>query len=261
MPILPSTPVNRLSQKEFRDLAFEVMQQVFAIHNEFGRFFNERVYKTEFKARMPGVDLEVAVDLAFGSFTKKLFADVLVQAGGLFEFKAAEAIHAKHRAQCIQYLLLLGLAHGKVINVRDNKVQHEFVNCGVRLEDTRNPSIITTDWNATFPGAELFRDTLVSLIRDWGCGLMLELYEEAVMHFFGGESIVNADLPVYGSKGHVANQRMRIVAPNIAFKITSLPKGHSDFIFHSQRLIRHTSLEAILWANITQSALTFTTIQ
>ena len=61
MPILPSIPVNRLSQEEFRDLAFEVMQHVFAIHNEFGRFFNERVYKGEFKARMPEVDLEVAV--------------------------------------------------------------------------------------------------------------------------------------------------------------------------------------------------------
>jgi len=41
MPIALRVPVRRLSQREFGEIAFEVMRHVFAIHNEIGRFFDE----------------------------------------------------------------------------------------------------------------------------------------------------------------------------------------------------------------------------
>ena len=52
-----------------------------------------------------------------------------------FEFKAAEAIHPKHRGQGIHYLFLFDLGHGKIVNVRNEEVEHEFVNCNQRLVD------------------------------------------------------------------------------------------------------------------------------
>src|SRR5438067_8290864 len=78
MPISVRRPVRRVSQKEFGDIAFEVMRHVFAIHNEIGRFFDERIYKQELSKRMPGVRLEEPIDIAFESFCKTLFLDVLV---------------------------------------------------------------------------------------------------------------------------------------------------------------------------------------
>jgi hypothetical protein len=43
MPVLLRQPIRRLSQAEFGELSFEVMHHVFAIHNEVGRFFDERI--------------------------------------------------------------------------------------------------------------------------------------------------------------------------------------------------------------------------
>ena len=126
---------NRITQVEFKRLAHEVMQHVFAIHNEFGRFFDEQIYKKELACRMNGVELELAVTVAYGTFSKTYYVDVLVNSSGLFEFKATDAIHPRHRGQTLNYLLLLDLGHGKVINVRPEVVGHEFVNCPNRLVD------------------------------------------------------------------------------------------------------------------------------
>ncbi len=51
MPIFPSMPVRRLSQEELNAISFNVMEQVFAIHNAFARFFDEQAYKQEIAAR------------------------------------------------------------------------------------------------------------------------------------------------------------------------------------------------------------------
>jgi hypothetical protein len=37
-------PHRRITQDEFKQIAGEVMQHVFTIHNEFGRFFDEQIY-------------------------------------------------------------------------------------------------------------------------------------------------------------------------------------------------------------------------
>ena len=59
MPIIIRTPLRRLSQAEFGDLAYAVMGCVFQIHSEMGRFFDEKIYKRELAHRYPGVQLEV----------------------------------------------------------------------------------------------------------------------------------------------------------------------------------------------------------
>lgn len=261
MPIVPSITTTRLSQADFQPIASEVMRHVFDIHNEFGRFFDEQVYKREFATRMDGVLLETAVDVTHRSFTKRYFADALVHAGSLFEFKAAEAIHPRHTSQTIHYLLLFDLAHGKVINVRPEKVQHEFVNCHRRLADLRAPAVHDDDWSPETPGAARFRDTLMALIHDWGTGLEISLYEEGLIHFLGGEPAVDVAVPVLGSNGQIAVQRMRLVAPNVAFKLTAISDRRDAFLTHARRLIQHTTVAAIHWANITTNHVTFTTIR
>jgi GxxExxY protein len=240
------------------------MEQVFAIHDEFGRFFDEVIYKRELAARMPEVLLEVAVDVTHGTFTKRYLADAIVCGSGLFEFKAADAIHPKHRSQTIHYLLLFGLAHAKVINVRTEQVQHEFVNCLSELHHLRAPRMDAAALIPKTPGAAIFRDTLAALIQDWGGGLELSLYEEALTHFLGGDAVVISRVPVLGTGGHLAEQTMRLAAPEVAFKLTAFPETperYEAFIVHARRLLRHASLKAIHWANITHHHVQFTTIQ
>jgi GxxExxY protein len=260
MPIIPSITTRRLSQKEFGALAYEVMDHVFAIHGDFGRFFDEKIYKKELAARMNGVHLEVFVDVVHGSFTKRYFADVIVGDGGLFEFKAADAIHPRHRGQIIHYLLLFDLSRGKIINVRTEEVKHEFVNCNSRLANLRRPFIMEDEWNRNTPGAESFRDTLTALVEDWGAGLDLALYEEALQHFFNKSQPLEPTVPVFGNSGHLADQRMRLVTPESAFKLTTFSEPPDSFISNTRKLLRHTPLKIIHWANLTHDQITLTTI-
>jgi hypothetical protein len=58
MPISLPFPVRRLTQPEFGEISFEVMRHVFAIHNDLGRFFDEKIYKRELAHRLPHVRLE-----------------------------------------------------------------------------------------------------------------------------------------------------------------------------------------------------------
>ena len=67
-------------------------------------------------------------------------------------------------------------------------------------------------------------------------------------------------VPVIGSRGHITDQRMRVIAPNVAFKITAFEGRLEAFEVHAKRLIEHTTLKAVHWANITQTTVTYTTI-
>lgn len=260
MPIHCPIVTNRISQAEFKLIASEVVGHVLDIHNEFGRFFDELVYKRELAERMSGVMLEVEIIVTHGTFTKCYYVDVLVNASGLFEFKAVDAIHSRHRGQTLNYLLLLDLAHGKVINMRTESVTQEFVNCPSRLRDLKAPVIVDHLWNNAIAGASTLRDIFMPLIADWGTGLELSLYEDAVTHFLGGEDKVFLPVPVKGKNGHLADQRMRLVAPDIAFKITGLRERLDEFETQTSMLLQHTTLTAIHWINVTQTTVNFTTL-
>ncbi|HBJ36942.1 MAG TPA: hypothetical protein DDZ51_19730 [Planctomycetaceae bacterium] len=208
--------------------------------------------------------MEVSVEVVHQTFRKTFFADVIASRSGLFEFKAAEAIHSRHRAQTTQYLLLFGLHHAKIINVRPEAVEHEFVNILSNLNELRKPRILDASLLLESPGAGNLREILLSLIHDWGAGLDLALYEEAIIHFLGGESAVLYKVPVTGTGGKLAEQQMRLVAPDAAFRLTAFSPGspsYTKFRTHAQRLLDHTPLNFIQWINIHQTELTFNSIQ
>ena len=99
------------------------------------------------------------------------------------------------------------------------------------------------------------------MIQDWGSGLETGLYDEALTHFLGGEEQVLLPVPVLGAKGHLHDQKMRLMTSEIAFKITAFPDRLEAFEGHARRLLQHTALKAIHWANITPQHVTFKTIR
>ena len=261
MPITRTTETIRPTQSEFGQIAYDVMNCVYEIHHEFGRFFDEAVYKRELAGRMPSMELELPVTVTHGTFSKLYKLDVLAHKRGIFEFKAAESIVSRHRGQTINYLLLFDLPHGKLINVRPERVSAEFVNCHLRLDALRNPAVDTSKFEPAVAGSACFHDHLMSVIKDWGSGLETGLYEEALTHFLGGEERVLMPVPVMGAKGHLHDQTMRLLAPDVAFKLTGFPDRLEAFEVHARRLIQHTTLKAIHWANINHRHVTFTTIR
>jgi GxxExxY protein len=242
------------------------MSHVFDIHNEFGRLFDEQIYKRELARRFSGVALEVPVKVTHSSFAKTYYSDTLVHGSGLFEFKAVEPLHPRHRGQTRNYLLLFDLGHGKVVNLRPERVEHEFVNCPARLSEHRMPMILDHRWVSQVEGAMDFRDCLMALINDWGAGLESALYEEALCHFLRLNSALQKPVSVFGRNGHVGDQAMCLMAPDIALRITGFPddsegsKQIKGFETQSRKLLKHTPLKAMHWANITHHRVTFITL-
>lgn len=260
MPVSTRVPIRRLSQREFGEIAFDVMRHVFDIHLEIGRFFDEKIYKRELAHRIPGVRLEEPIEVTFGTFRKQYFLDLLVADGALFEFKAVETLAGRHRAQLLNYLMLCDLAHGKLINVRTEGIEHEFVNTQWRCVERLSFEVNTERWDAASAGATTLHDNLVAFLRDLGVGLEIGLYEEAVMHFFGGKELVERDVRVEIEGHRLGDQRMRLIAPGVAFKITGLDRSLDEFETHARRLLAHVDLHAIAWININMKQVTFTTL-
>jgi GxxExxY protein len=261
MPITLRHPTRRLSQAEFGELAYSVMGCIFQIHRELGRFFDEKIYKRELAYRHAEVQLEVPIEVTHATFKKLQYIDVLVDNGGAFEFKTVEAFAPRHSAQLLHYLLLANLSHGKLVNLRKESVEHEFVNTTLTYEDRTRFQVNDSRWNSNTAGAKRFRDVLVAVLRDWGTGLDLQLYEEALTHLLGGESNVLADIVVQTSDHKLGHQKMRLAAPRVAFSLTALPQPDPDYESHARRLLCHTELESILWANISFGMVTFTSIE
>ena len=260
MPVIARTPIRRLSQDEFGVLAYSVMQCVFQIHSEMGRFFDEKIYKRELAHRHTGVQLEVPIEVTHATFRTLQYIDVLVDGGGPFEFKAVEAITPRHPAQLLHYMFLAELDHGKLVNLRKDSVEHQFVNTTLHREDRVRFDVADSRWINKQAGAARFREVLTALLRDWGTGLDLKLYEEAVAHLLGGEAQLLSDVEVRTPEHVLGHQKMRLAAPRVAFVLTALPDASAEYEKHARRLLRHTELDAILWANIGLKLVTFITI-
>jgi hypothetical protein len=116
------------------------------------------------------------------------------------------------------------------------------------------------DWKHSAAGSTALRDTLMALIGEWGTGLDIALYREALEHFFNANHPANSPVQVFGSSGHLADQRMSLISPEVAFKLSAFSESTENLLVNARKLLRHTRLKAIQWANLTHGQITFTTI-
>ena len=155
---------------------------------------------------------------------------------------------------------MLDLAHGKLVNLRPESVQHEFVNALSRLDERRIFDVCMDRWDSSIPDSELLVDWIVGMLRDWGTGLELSLYESSITHFLGGEDVVLQKVAVQGSRQGLGDQTMRLATPGMALKLTALESDLVSFETHARRLLAHTKLRAIQWVNIGLKTVRFVTI-
>ncbi len=261
MPIVRPTPLRALSQDEFRDLSFAVKGTVIDIHREFGRLFDERVYKLELARRLPGVRLETPVDVTHRDFSKRYFLDVLVADGGLFEFKAVDAFTPRHRAQLVHYLMLCDLEHAMLVATRADRLVTEFVNTTFSTRERLRYRTDTARWDAGSAGAAKLAEITNAMLADWGAGLDVGLYEEALTNFLGGEPAVVRPVPVTTAGVRLIEQKVRLAAEGVAFKVTTFGEIPPSFEPHARHFLEHTDLVAIQWININPHCVTFTTIK
>jgi hypothetical protein len=101
---------------------------------------------------------------------------------------------------------------------------------------------------------------MVALLGDWGTGLDVALYEEAAA-CLSGHGDREAEVEVRAGPRLLGTQRMRLVAPDLATRVTALaPNLLSDFEVHLSRFLDHTSLRAVQWINLGREVVQFKTV-
>ena len=263
MPITCQTPLRNLTQAEFGPQVYNVLGDVYRIHKELGRYFDEQIYKRALAACRPDIQLEVPIQISFRTFQTHCKLDVVAAGSGVFEFKAAETFSPRHKAQLIHYLHLARLSRGLLVNVRTEQVEHHFVNAPLTHTERFQFILRLRIWDSGVPQSDFLRETLLDLLADWGTGLELPLYEEALAHFLGGPGLIVRPADVLFQDRVIGRQDFRHAAEHVAFKLTAFEEDAAlnDFEKHVRRLLDHTSLAAVIWCNIGRRVVTFSTVR
>lgn len=261
MPIRLPSGLRRLHDAEFKQVAYEVMQTVFAVHREMGCLFEESVYQQAISQRVRCCEREVPLGVVFESFRKTYYLDLLVSHGAVFEFKAAETLVDRHRAQLLNYLFLAELPHGKLVNFRGEQVEHEFVNATLCHKDRIAFRVEANDYTEVRSDGFNLQECLMAVLRDWGTCLDTVLYEEALIHFLGGYQQVVKPVEIRVGEVAVGCQKMNLLSPETSVCITTLNDGQSQYGAHLRRFLKHTSLKVMQWVNIGRKVVTFKTIR
>lgn len=260
MPVIVDAELVCLSQEQFATVAYEFMHHAFQIHSELGPLFDEKIYQNALLSRMDNLQEEVKITVTFNDFVKVYYMDLIASSGALFELKTVECLTNRHRGQMQNYLLLTGLRHGKLINFRSSQVQHVFVNNSRADVDRTCFSVADSKWLAVDGFGKEEKSFVIDLLHDWGGGLSLALYEEAVAHYFGGPDQVFGDIDVRLHDVVIGKQSIFMCAKRTGLRLTAYEKDVAEHFQDMMCLFNNTNLDYIQWINIGKDELRFTTL-
>lgn len=249
-------PLRRLTRPEFDEMSRLVMADVFASQNELGRLCDEAVYQNDIARRLDAAGLgpvakEVPVTVSWRDFAKTYYLDLVVQSAFICELKTVTALLSEHESQLLHYLLLLDVPHGKLINLRPPSVEYRTVNAVVSEEDRHSFRIATDRWQPQTPRCRQLSDLLDELLDAWGAFLDCNLYEEALVHFLGGELEVRQPVPLARDGFPLGTQAATLLSENIAFRLTALAAdARQGYEAQLRRFLALTPLTALHWINL-----------
>lgn len=265
MPIHVSRPIEVFDQKRFHQVDKRVTGFAFDIHNQFGRYLDEKLYQRELTRRCLeagfSVEPELRITASLDDFSKDYFVDLLVKAGVIVETKAASALTPSHTGQTLNYLFLCGLNHAALLNFRSDRVQHQFVSTRLTLADRQRFQVLTADWRPLSPRCDQLHALLLRMLTEWGTHLDPLLYRDALTHFLGGESQVVREVSVNSAGAPLGSQQLHLLNDEVAFAVTAATHRPESVYEHQRRFLCHTRLRAIQWVNLNHSQIEFHTIE
>jgi GxxExxY protein len=266
MPIEVNSEIQVYNQEEFHALDRRIMGVIFDVHNEFGRLLDEELYKREIAARCLAMGItpaerEVRIRVSHGTFAKDYLIDLLFCHGFMLEAKTAECLVPPHRAQSLNYILLVGTRHARLVNLRTERVQHEYVSTSLTRQERYRFRIADSSWVEINAASRMLKAITIELLEDWGAFLDGNLYREAFIHFLGGQSSVCTPVEIFSGSRRVGTQNLNLINEDTAFAFTMIQEGIGAMSSHLDRLLHHTKLTSIQWINLYHHQLEFTTIQ
>jgi hypothetical protein len=203
----------------------------------------------------------VPIVVIFEDFKKYYFLDLLINGAGVYELKTVTRLDTEHQRQILNYLFLLGLSYGKLINFRPSSVEYRFVTTTVKPQDRFQFVIDDSKWINLEAESACLKETIVELLQEWGAYLDTSLFYQAITFFRGGGENVVQNVGVYSGSMELGVQKMNLLTPKIAFKLSSIRNDLAHYERHLCRCLHHTHLEAIQWINFNRKIITFKTIK
>ena len=177
----------RIGQDEFEKIDFVVTGECFRLQNEFGRLFNEKIYRDELVTRLAPlfakVQVEVPITACFKDFRKPYYADLVVNDSAIYELKVVDSISASHRSQTLNYLYLTELAHGKIVNFGGQRVEGEYVSTTLNHQSRRSFKINSDLIDVSDGRSIWFWKLLQCLLKHFGSFLTPSLFYDAIEYF------------------------------------------------------------------------------
>jgi GxxExxY protein len=264
MPIHCPITIAPLNADEFAAMDYRVMGHAFASQNDLGRLCDECVYEADLKTRLLAdgfkqVHTQVPVMVSHQSFSKTYQLDLVVEQA-LYELKTTTRLTGEHETQLLNYMLLLGLGRGKLLNFRPVKVEGQLRATSLTQEERRKFTLSASNWRELTPACGTLRQALIDLLSDWGAFLDIALYQEALIHLFGGAQVVEQRLPLSRLGANLGSQRFTLHAPGIAFRLTAFTEDQPTIEHQLRRLLALTNLRAMQWINLNHAHIEFKTL-
>lgn len=264
MPVECAAVPVLIGQEELHEIDRMVMGQVFAMHNSMGRFLDERIYQDELAHRCANLGLEamreVEVRVKHGDFQKSYFLDILIGGGCLYELKTAASLVPRHDRQVIHYLLLTGLHHGKLVNLRPPSVESRFISTRLTRKDRESWTLDDRGWEPCGEAGVSLRKLLFGLLDDLGLFLDAARYKEALLHLTQASGGGIQSVPVIAGKRVAGSQNLCLLNPECAWHLSANRDNLDSYEIHLARLLRNTPLQAMHWINLNHRHVTIKTL-
>lgn len=265
MPIEVDSEIRVFDRNEFHSLAHRVLGIAFDVHNEFGRLLDEAIYKRALALRCTAAGIvparnEVQITVRYEGFEKQYFMDSLFACGLMVEAKTAESLTKAHFSQTLHYLLLTGMSHGLLVNLRQEQVAHKYVSTTLALDERRRFAINDQDWQPINGPSRWLRETVERLLADWGAFLQVTLYREAIIYLLGGPEVALRKIPIFDRDQSLGFDEVCLLCDDTALAFTALTDGQHRMRDHLQRFLDHTRLTCVQWINLNHHDIEFTTL-
>lgn len=264
MQISSTQTIQALDQDSFHLVDKFIMGQAFEIHNSMGRLLDEKIYQSALdkacKKYSYKCSREVKVTASHKSFSKSYYLDLLISDGAIYEIKTVSKLTNSHEAQLLNYLLLTGIQHGKLINFGTNSVEYRFVSTSLKHHDRFSFSINATEWKKASESCESVKDIANDLLSDWGSHLHVSLYSEAIIELLGGKRRLQP-VELFAGSDKIGEQQLCLLCQDVALHISSIKQGIHSYQTHLVRFLKSTKLNSIQWLNFDNHEITLKSLK
>ena len=263
MPITPQYQLKRIPENAFKNLDYQVMGLVFTIHNELGRFFDEKIYASLLCQSLCEEGLQASrefqLQIEHKNFKKVYYMDLLIESSIPYELKTVHSLSHAHDAQLLNYLFIADLAHGKLVNFRETSINGRYLSTSLSRKDRRKYQLHLVNWQEELNSPEIV-PILTELLEDWGTHLSVELYKEALCHILGIQTHCHRMLELKHNGMKLGTTEPPMLNSETIFHLTAIRQQYKEQESHIRRLLHMSNARKVQWINFDHSHITLTTI-